>query len=92
MKWTVRFGTAAVLAASLVSAVAAASTTLTGQISDAMCAGTHKGDAKDCTAKCIKGGDKYVLVVDKKVYKISNQKFADLAKFAGQNAVVTGDA
>jgi len=93
MKWTVRVGMAAVMVGALVTAmpVLAAPTTLTGKISDAMCAGKHNGDAKACVAKCIKGGDKYVLVVDTKVYKISNQKFADLAKFAGTDAVVTGE-
>jgi hypothetical protein len=71
--------------------LAAAPASWTGKISDAMCKGVHSIDAKTCVDKCIKGGEKYVLVVDSKVYAISNQKFADLAKFAGQTAVVTGE-
>jgi hypothetical protein len=64
----------------------------TGQISDAMCKGMHNGkDAKQCTADCVKNGSKYVLVVDDKtIYNIDNQKFKDLPKFAGDTAVVTG--
>jgi hypothetical protein len=95
MTWKSTIATAAVLAMSVASAtLAAAPQTWTGQISDAMCAkaGKHMGDdPKKCTTECIKGGDKYVLVVDKKIYAISNQKFADLSKFAGATAVVTGE-
>jgi hypothetical protein len=70
----------------------ATSQTWTGTISDAMCKGMHNGkDAKQCTADCIKNGSKYVLVVDEKtIYNIDNQKFKDLPKFAGDTAVVTG--
>jgi hypothetical protein len=70
----------------------ATSQTWTGTISDAMCKGMHNGkDAKQCTADCIKNGSKYVLVVDDKtIYNIDNQKFKDLPKFAGDSAVVTG--
>jgi hypothetical protein len=92
MTWKSTIAAAAVLSMSVATAtLAAAPTTLTGKISDAMCKGKHDGDAKQCVEKCIKGGDKYVLVVDTKIYAISNQKFADLAKFAGDTAVVTGD-
>jgi hypothetical protein len=70
----------------------ATSQTWTGAISDAMCKGVHNGkDAKQCTADCVKNGSKYVLVVDDKtIYNIDNQKFKDLPKFAGDTAVVTG--
>ena len=70
----------------------ATSQTWTGTISDAMCKGVHNGkDAKDCTAECVKNGSKYVLVVDDKtIYNIDNQKFKDLPKFAGDSTVVTG--
>jgi len=70
----------------------AVSQTWTGAISDAMCKGVHNGkDAKQCTADCVKNGSKYVLVVDDKtIYNIDNQKFKDLPKFAGDTAVVTG--
>ena len=93
MTWMVRMGlTVLALAAVLAVRTEAAPQSWTGKISDAMCAGNHNGkDAKECTAVCVKGGDKYVLVVDKKVYQIENQKFADLAKFAGADATVTGE-
>jgi len=93
MKWTVRIGMAAVAMAVFVavSAVQAAPASWTGKISDAMCAGKHTGDPKACVEKCVKGGEKYVLVVGDKTYKIANQKFADLTKFAGATAVVTGE-
>ncbi|HEY6358241.1 MAG TPA: hypothetical protein VIX35_08345, partial [Vicinamibacterales bacterium] len=70
----------------------AVSQTWTGTVSDAMCKGMHNGkDAKQCTADCVKNGSKYVLVVDEKtIYNIDNQKFKDLPKFAGDTAVVTG--
>jgi len=96
MTWKSTLAAAAVLSMSVATATLAAEPqTWTGKISDAMCAksgGKHNGDPKDCIDKCIKGGDKYVLVVDKKIYAISNQKFADLAKFAGDTPVmVTGE-
>jgi hypothetical protein len=96
MKWQSRVAAASIFAMTVASGpLAAAPASWTGQISDAMCHGVHQIDPKTCVDKCIKGGEKYVLVVqDKdasKVYAISNQKFADLAKFAGQTAVVTGD-
>jgi hypothetical protein len=70
----------------------------TGQISDSMCGvshptGEHGGKAmtaKQCTAGCVKKGAKYVFVSDGKVYNISNQDAAGLAKYAGDNVKVTG--
>ncbi len=97
MKWQSKIAAASIFAMTVATGtLGAAPASWTGQISDAMCKGVHQGDAKTCVDKCIKGGDKYVLVVkdDKdatKVYAISNQKFADLPKFAGATAVVTGD-
>jgi hypothetical protein len=103
MKWQSKIAAASILAMTFAAGrLVAAPASWTGQISDAMCKGVHSGDAKTCVDKCIKmGGDggKYVLVVkdakdstaSPKVYAISNQTFADLAKFAGQTAVVTGE-
>jgi hypothetical protein len=94
MKWQSKIAAFSIVAMSVASA-AAAPQTWTGKISDAMCAksgGKHTGDPKDCIDKCIKGGDNYVLVVNDKIYAISNQKFEDLKKFAGDvPVVVTGD-
>src|SRR5579863_5605221 len=101
MKWQSKVAAASIFAMTVAAgSLGAAPASWTGQISDAMCKGVHSGDAKACVDKCMKDKDaKYVLVVkdDKdataapKVYAISNQKFADLPKFAGQTAVVSGD-
>jgi hypothetical protein len=69
-------------------------TTWAGKISDAHCgAGKHSmGTAEECVTACAKNGG-YVFVGDKdKVFKIANQKFADLAKFAGKDVELTGTA
>jgi hypothetical protein len=97
MKWQNKLATASIFAMTVATGtLGAAPASWTGQISDAMCKGVHGTDAKTCVQKCMKDKDaKYVLVVkDKdasKVYAISNQTFADLAKHAGETVVVTGD-
>ena len=75
------------------SAPQAKAQTWTGKISDSMCGAKHTmgKDPTECTTACVKGGGEYVFVGDKdKVYKIGNQKFADLAKHAGHTVEVTG--
>jgi hypothetical protein len=70
-----------------------------GQISDSMCKAKHEEAAEgagkmadhDCTVSCVKGGSKYVLMVDGKMYQIANQSFADLEKYAGAKVNVSGD-
>ncbi len=75
----------------------AAQQTWTGQISDSMCGANHAamGDMGKnlgkCTAGCIKGGSKYVLAGNGKIFEIANQRFGDLSKAAGRTASVTGD-
>ncbi len=74
--------------------------TWTGQISDAMCKSDHammqkgamKMSDKDCTAACVKAGQKYVLVSNGKVFQISNQNAPGLAANAGAAVKVTGEA
>ena len=81
------------------AAVAADQATLTGQISDSMCKAKHEEAAEgagkmadhDCTVSCVKGGSKYVLLVDGKIYQIANQTLADVEKFAGQTVKMTGE-
>lgn len=83
----------------LLTGSAAAQQSWTGQISDSMCKAKHEEAAegagkmadRDCTISCVKGGSKYVLLVDGKVYQIANQDNKDLATYAGQAAKVTGD-
>src|SRR5262245_6347683 len=52
----------------------------TGQISDSACGAKHEEAAegqgkmpdRDCTQACVRGGSKYVLVVEGKVFQIAN--------------------
>ncbi len=66
-----------------------------GMISDSTCGGDHGSevDPKECTQKCIKNGDKYVLATENgvKVIPIANQGFAALPQNAGDTVRVTGE-
>jgi hypothetical protein len=66
---------------------------LKGYIDDSMCAASTTpmctpATRVNCAQKCIKSGALAVLVVDGKVYKISNQKA--VIKYAGKNVNVDG--
>ena len=83
-----------------VRSVTAAPETWTGKISDAMCGADHKDNggtmAKDhaCANSCVKEhGGTYVFVnsADKKIYKIANQKLADLETHAGHTVEIAGE-
>lgn len=89
-----------VLAAFLAwSAPAGAGQSWSGRISDSICKAKHEETAEgagamadhDCTVACVRGGSKYVLVVDGKVLQIANQSYADLPKFAGEDVTVSGE-
>jgi hypothetical protein len=77
----------------------AAEQTWSGKISDSACGAKHEEAAenqgvmpdRECTEACIRGGSKYVLVVDGKVFKITNQDNKDLATHAGHAVKVTGE-
>ena len=64
----------------------------TGTVSDSHCGAKHaQPDDKSagCVASCVKGGAKYVLVSEGKVYELDAQdKFAS---FAGKSVKVTGE-
>jgi len=66
---------------------------LTGWVADAMCAkDPHKvatADHAACAQKCIKGGEKPVLVVGDKVYAITNPEI--LVPHAGHQVTVDAD-
>ncbi len=87
----------AVLLAS--SAPSAAEQTWAGQISDSACGAKHEEAAegqgkmpdRECTQACVRGGSKYVLVVDGKVLQIANQENKDLATHAGHTVKLTGE-
>jgi hypothetical protein len=77
----------------------AAEQTWNGQISDSACGAKHEEAAegqgkmpdRECTEACVRGGSKYVLVVDGKVLQIANQDDKDLATHAGHTVTVTGE-
>jgi len=77
----------------------AAEQTWSGKISDSACGAKHEEAAegqgvmadRDCTQACIRGGSKYVLVVDGKVLQIANQDNKDLATHAGHAVKLTGE-
>lgn len=64
--------------------------TFTGVVSDAMCAkNPTKASSPDhaaCAKKCIEGGSPAVLIVDGKVYQLSNPD--KLKDYAGQKITV----
>jgi len=67
-----------------------------GVISDSMCRADHGGgeiDPKECTQKCVKNGDQYVLVTERgaKILPIANQDFGTLFENAGDTVRVTGE-
>ena len=76
----------------------AAEETWTGQISDTLCAASHKAMAeqvgytdRQCTIECVKSGGKYILVTEGKVLQITNQDFAALEDHAAHTVKVTGE-
>jgi hypothetical protein len=77
----------------------AAEQTWTGKIADSACGAKHEEAAenegvmpdRDCTQACVRGGSKYVLVVDGKVLQIANQDNKDLATHAGHAVKLTGE-
>jgi hypothetical protein len=73
--------------------------TWTGKIGDSACGAKHEEAAegqgvmpdRECTQACVRGGSKYILVVDGKVLKIANQDSKDLPAHAGHTVRVTGE-
>ena len=47
--------------------------------------------ANECVANCIRGGSKYVIVANDKVFQIANQNAAGLADLAGSKVKITGE-
>ncbi len=94
--------TLVLLAAALVfasSSLFPAEQSWSGKISDSACGAKHEEAAegqgvmadRDCTQACVRGGSKYVLVVDGKVFQIANQDNKDLAIHAGHVVKITGE-
>ena len=84
---------------SLTSRPLAAEQTWSGTISDSACGAKHEEAAEgqgkmpdpECTQACVRGGSKYVLVVEGKVLQIANQDNKDLATHAGHTVRLTGE-
>jgi hypothetical protein len=73
-------------------AIAQATETLTGTVSDTMCGKKHMmagKSAAECTRECVKEGSDYALVVGDKIYTLKGDKAA-IDKFAGDNVTVKG--
>jgi hypothetical protein len=73
------------------TSVSAFAETWSGTVADAMCAGKHVAGTPDdvaCVKKCVAGGEKAVLIVGDKTYKIDNQDA--VAKHLGHKVNVTG--
>jgi hypothetical protein len=98
-----RMKTALLLSAALLliapAAPLGAEQTWAGKISDSACGAKHEEAAegqgvmadRECTQACVRGGSKYVLVVDGKVLQIANQDNKDLATHAGHAVKLTGE-
>src|SRR6266702_4812412 len=66
--------------------------TLTGIVSDSMCGAHHMAKDKspaECARMCVQQGQKYALVVGKKVYTLDGHE-AEVDKLAGESATVKG--
>ena len=80
-------------------AAPSAEQTWSGKIADSACGAKHEEAAenqgvmadRECTQACVRGGSKYVLVVDGKVFQIANQDNVDLATHAGHAVKMTGE-
>jgi hypothetical protein len=78
---------------------ASAADTLTGTLTDAMCGTSHdtmtehgrKMSDKQCTLGCVQHGSQYVFVSGGKIFKIGNQSFKGLPRYAGDTVTLTGD-
>jgi len=71
---------------------AGSETALTGVISDTMCGAVHMAKDKspaDCIRMCVKSGEKYALLVDKKLYTLQGHE-AEVDKYAAQKVTVKG--
>jgi hypothetical protein len=77
------------------TSVSAATMTLSGTVSDAMCGAKHPvADAAACTRDCVKKGSDYALITsDGKVYtlKAETSSKSALDRLAGKMARINGD-
>src|SRR5437764_15412969 len=79
--------------------LSAAEQTWSGNISDSACGAKHEEAAegqgkmpdRECTVACVRGGSKYVLVSEGKIFQIANQDNKDLAAHAGHKVKMSGE-
>ena len=94
-----RFAVLAIVLVLAAGSYHAAEQSWVGEISDSACGREHESGtenvppppAPECVANCLRGGSKYVVVVDGKVLQIANQDVAGLASLAGLKVKVTGE-
>ncbi|HLZ92642.1 MAG TPA: hypothetical protein VKQ28_13085 [Candidatus Acidoferrum sp.] len=92
MKTTIKLTAVLMLALTCAFAAVGQQQSLTGIVTDSMCAATHMAKDKtpaECTQMCVKDGMKYALAAGKKVYTLEGHE-AELAKLAGQKVTVRG--
>jgi hypothetical protein len=67
-----------------------------GVIGDSFCQHEHRFttrfdvDERECTLGCVKSGAEFVLVTDTEIYRIHNQRFPELDRFANVRVKVEG--
>ncbi len=88
-----KFGCLMILTALCAVPAMAATTTLTGVITDDMCGAKHmmpgKSDA-ECTRACVKHGAKFAVVANGKVIVLDG-KTPEVSALAGEKATVKGE-
>jgi len=73
--------------------------TWTGELRDSTCKFEHESIAEgepvlpspECVKACIRGGARYVFIVEEHLYEVENQKNPDLATFGGKPIKLTGE-
>lgn len=71
----------------------AATTTITGVITDEMCGREHMMPGKsnaECARACVKHGSKYVLMSEGKNYELAGKR-SEVDALAGKKVTVSGD-
>ncbi len=89
-----KFGGLTILAALCALPAVAATTTLTGMITDSMCGSKHmmpgKSDAV-CTRACVKHGAKYAVATNDGKVILLDGKTSEVSALAGEKATIQGE-
>jgi len=87
------FACATILAALSTLPAMAATTTVSGVITDDMCGNKHMSSGKpdsDCVRACVKEGAHFAVEADGKIYVLAG-KNTEVSAFAGKKVTVSGD-